>query len=159
MEIFDEYGYYWLWLGVSLVLLVLEVILGSFRYLAASVAAVALGGLSYFYPDVGLAVQCLFFGVFAAGFIWFSNSYLDDRVSKIEALHAMVKNKAYVGRELKLSSGINNGYTSVNIDGVVWQVLGDDCEAGTRVKVVDMAQAQLMVELIDANDEALVKAA
>lgn len=137
---------YWLWFGLAALLLALEAFFGSFMFLAASVAALTVGGLSHLYPYVGLEIQLLFFVVLATGTLWLTRSWLATRQEKIEKLHATVQNQSYVGRELALVSPISDGYSSINIDGVVWQLRGDDAPAGTAVRVVAMGEGFLQVE-------------
>lgn len=139
---------YWLWFGLAALLLALEAFFGSFMFLAASVAALTVGGLSHLYPYVGLEIQLLFFVVLATGIIWLTRSWLATRQEKIEKLHATVQNQSYVGRELALVSPISDGYSSINIDGVVWQLRGDDAAAGTAVRVVAMGEGFLQVEKV-----------
>jgi len=159
LDLLNQYGYEWLWFGLATALLTAEALFGSFRYLAASVGAVIVGGLSLLYPYVALPIQFLFFVVLSGVSIWIARSYLDDRIAKIKKLQNIVANREYVGRELKLDSAISNGYTTLNLDGVVWQVEGQDCPAGSRVKVTDMGQARLTVELIADEEQSLDAAA
>ena len=139
---------YWLWFGLATLLLALEAFFGSFMFLAASVAALTVGGLSHMYPYVGLEIQLLFFVVLASGMIWLTRSYLAAREEKFRKLQSVVQNQSYVGRELALVSPISNGISSLNIDGVVWQLRGDDAPAGTQVRIVAMGEGFLQVETV-----------
>ncbi len=142
----EQFDSYLIWFALATALLALEAILGSFRFLAASIGALIVGGLSYLYPYVSLPVQFLFFCVLSGVFIWIATSHLKARQHKIEKLQRIVAEKAYVGRELTLRGGICGGRGSIDIDGVVWKIEGPDCPAGSRVKVVDMGPGTLAVE-------------
>lgn len=148
MEYIAEFGFYWFWFGVASLLLIIEVMHGQFMFMAASVAAVAVGVLSSLYQDVGFAVQCMFFAVLTPGFIWLSLSFLKQRTQKIQQQQGVLKNRSYVGNVTSLVSGIENGHSTLNIDGMVWTIQGQDCPAGTRVKVVDMGEGWLKVEAV-----------
>lgn len=152
MAFLSQFEGHWLWFFVATVLLVLEAGLGGqyFRYMAASAAGLLVGALSYFFPYVPLLVQALFFVVFAVGFIWMAMRYVKNRLSDIEQLRQTIETKAYVGRELRLISEIKGGQGSQNIDGIVWQLEGEDCPAGEQVRIIDMAEGRLKVELVTA---------
>jgi hypothetical protein len=149
MEIIEQWvADYWLWFGLATLLLALEAFFGSFMFLAASLAALTVGGLSHLYPYVGLEIQLLFFLVLASGVIWLTRSYLATRQEKIQKLQSAMQNQSYVGRELALVSPITDGYSSLNIDGVVWQLRGDDAPTGTQVRIVAMGEGFLQVEKV-----------
>lgn len=149
MEIIEQWvSDYWLWFCLAMLLLALEAFFGSFMFLAASVAALTVGGLSHLYPYVGLEIQLLFFTVLASGTIWLTRSYLAARQEKLQKLQSAVQNQSYVGRELALVSPITDGVSSLNIDGVVWQLRGDDAPAGTQVRIVAMGEGFLQVEKV-----------
>ena len=146
MTLFAGFDHYLIWFGVATFLLALEAMFGSFRYLAASIAAVAVGVLSYLYPYVAFPIQILFFSVIAAITVWMAHSYIAERQKKIAQLQQIVGNKAYVGRAVELRGGIRNGVGTIDIDGVVWRVKGRDCPAGTTARVVDMEGNILIIE-------------
>jgi len=146
MDYIAEFGFHWFWFAVASLLLIIEVMHGRFMFMAVSVAAVVVGGLSGLYPDAGFAVQGLFFVVLSSGFIWLSRSMLRERMQKIQQQQDVLKNRSYVGRVTNLVSGIEGGHSSLNIDGLVWTIQGPDCPAGSRVRVVDMGEGWLKVE-------------
>ena len=146
MTLFEGFDHYLIWFGVATLLLALEAMFGSFRYLAASIAAVAVGVLSYLYPYVAFPIQILFFSVIAAITVWMAHSYLAERQKKIDKLRKIVDDKAYVGRTIELRGGIRNGVGTIDIDGMVWRVKGRDCPTGTTARVIDMEENILIVE-------------
>lgn len=137
---------YWLWFGLAALLLALEAFFGSFMFLAASVAALTIGGLSHMYPYVGLEIQLLFFVVLASTMIWLTRSWLAARQEKLDRLQGVVASQSYIGREFRLVSPITDGVSSLNIDGVVWQLRGADAPAGALVRIVAMGEGTLDVE-------------
>lgn len=150
METLEQWvGDYWLWFGLATLLLALEAFFGSFMFLAASVAALTVGGLSHIYPYVGLEIQVLFFVVLASSMIWLTRSYLEARQEKIDKLQRAVQNQSYVGREFALVNPISDGHSSLNIDGVVWELRGDDAPTGAQVRIVAMGEGFLQVENIN----------
>ena len=127
-------------------MLAIEAVHGRFMFLPASIAAIAVGILSQLYPFVAFQIQILFFGVAAASFIWLTRSYLGDRMARIRQQQTILEQRKHVGRLLTLVSPIENGHATQDLDGMVWTLHGQDCPAGTRVKVVDMGEGWLKVE-------------
>ena len=150
MEQFAEYlgeiGFHWLWFGVATLLLLAEALWGGFRFLGASLGGALIGALVHFYPHVHFQVQLLFFLVLAVGFILLADSYIKGRTSRIAELEALVKDKAWVGREIKLVNPIVNGHGVISLEDVQWRVEGEDCQAGQMVRIVDMTRGLLKVE-------------
>ena len=66
MEVFELWtANYWLWFGLAVVLLVLEAFFGGFMFLATSVAALAVGIVTHYFPYLGLVMQLLIFVMLA----------------------------------------------------------------------------------------------
>ncbi len=146
MEYIAEFGFHWFWFAVASLLLIIEVMHGRFILMAVSFAAVVVGGLSGIYPGMGFELQGLILVILAPGFIWISQATLKERMQKIQMQQDILKNRSYVGRVMNLVSGIESGHSSMNIDGMVWTIQGQDCPAGSQVKVVDMGAGWLKVE-------------
>ncbi|MBI3771881.1 MAG: NfeD family protein [Gammaproteobacteria bacterium] len=146
MDLLTQLETHWYWFGLSFVLLALEAIFGSFRYLAVSVAASAMGGLTYLYTHVGLPAQLLFFALGSGVFIWIARSIVNERTTKIARLQQIYASKAYVGREFTLTSPIIEQRGSLDIDDYCWRLTGDDSPEGAKVRVVEMGEGWLKVE-------------
>lgn len=148
MDYIAAFGFHWFWFAVASLFLIIEVVHGRFIFMAASFAAVVVGGLSGIYLEMGFEMQCLLFVVLAPGFIWMTLATLKERMQKIQMQQDILKNRSYVGRVMALVSGIENGHSSLNIDGMVWTIQGQDCPAGAQVKIVDMGAGWLKVESV-----------
>lgn len=148
MNLLAQIETYWLWFGLSLALLALEALFGGFRFMAASLAAVILGGLTYLYAYVGVPAQVLFFVVMSAVFGWIARSIVRERETKISRLQQLYATKAYVGREYILTSPLVDQRGSLEIDDYLWQLKGDDAPVGAQVRVVEMGEGWLRVELV-----------
>ncbi len=146
MDYLAQFGYYWFWFGLSMVLLVVEAVHGRFLFLPASVAAVVVGILSNFYPYVAFPIQILFFVVASGSFIWMTRSFLNERAAKMQQQQKILEQRSYVGQTLTLVSPIENGRATQDLNGMVWTLRGQDSPAGTQVKVVDMGEGWLKVE-------------
>ncbi|ALP54338.1 hypothetical protein Tel_14945 [Candidatus Tenderia electrophaga] len=149
MDYIAQFGFHWFWFGTATLLLAIEAVHGKFMFMAASLAAVALGILSHFYPGIAFPIQILFFGVIAAVFIWVARSSLETRMERIRRQQEIVQQRSYVGQVLTLVSPIENGRAHQNLDGTVWTLQGPDAPAGAQVRVVDMGAGWLRVEALD----------
>ena len=151
MEIFEEFGYYWFWLGLAAVLLIIEAILGRFLWLAASVGALIVGILSYFFGYVSFSVQLLFFVIVGGTLMWATNIMLKERQAKIERLTKLFHNRAYVDKEFVLQFAMLDGQGEIEIDGDSWRLIGPDCAQGERVRVLDMGSDNDGVKLLEVE--------
>jgi len=150
MDYIAQFGFHWFWLGVATLLLIIEVIDGRFMFLAASVAAALVGSLGALYTGIvfEMPVQVMFFVVLSASFVWLSRSFMRERMGKIAQQQDILKNRRYVGQVMTLVNPIENGHSSLNVDGMVWNLRGEDCPAGSQVKVIDMGEGWLKVEAL-----------
>lgn len=146
MDYIAQFGFHWFWFGLAAVLLAVEAMHGRFLFLPASIAAVAVGILSNLYPYVAFPIQILFFVVASGSFIWMTRSFLNERATKMQQQQKILEQRSYVGQILALVSPIENGHATQDLDGMVWTLHGQDCPAGTQVKVVDMGEGWLKVE-------------
>ncbi len=147
MELIYQLDMHWVWFGLATVLMLAEALFGKqFMFLTVSFSASLLGMLSYLYPYVSILVQLLFFVVVSIGLIWMVRSYLAERQAKIDAHQKLITTRHYVGQELTLVSSIENGRSTQDVDGTLWLLKGEDCAAGSQVKVIDMGNDWLKVE-------------
>lgn len=152
MELIYQLDIHWVWFGLATLLMIAEALFGrQFTFLTISFAASLLGVLSYLYPYVSFPVQFLFFAVLSGSLIWMVRSYLAERQAKIDAHNELITSRRYVGQELTLVSDIENGRSSQDVDGTLWLLKGQDCAAGSQVKIVDMGNDWLKVEPLPAR--------
>ena len=55
--------------------------------------------------------------------------------------------KHLLNQEIKLESPIENGIANIILDGEAWQVQGNDCPLGTRVRVIAINESVLFVQV------------
>ena len=139
---------YWFWFGVATLLLALEAAFGGFLFLATSVAALAIGGVSHFYPQLGFPILMLFFMLLASATLYLTSTWVEARQEQNRELQHSALNQHYLGRQFALIDPIHKGYSSLNIDGIIWQLRGDDAPAGTKMSVVSVSDGILDVAKI-----------
>ena len=132
-----KYLTYWHWLGLGLILLILEVLIASDGFL------LWIGLAAFVTAIVALIVPTLFWGVqlliFALGGIvcvvsWWS--YLQRSPIQTDQPKLNHRGEQYVGRVFTLETAIENGRGTIHVDDTIWRVTGKDLPEGTKVKVI-----------------------
>ena len=97
-------------------------------------------------PDLSWQSQLLWFAAFSIISIiaWVK---IGKRVSK-ETDHPTLNQRGqqYLGRVFTLQEPIVNGDGKIAVDDSTWKIIGEDCVAGTKVKVTGVQGVILEVE-------------
>jgi inner membrane protein len=138
----------WNWFILGGVLLALEIMApGTFMlWLGLSAIAVGLISLAIVWP---WQAQLVTFAVLSIASIvlWRRFGTKTDEVRAQPFLNRRAE--GFVGRLFTLERPIVDGAGAVRIGDTVWQVRGPDTPAGTRVKVVEVDGAVLVVEPVE----------
>ncbi len=137
---------FWHWWVLAAVLIALEVLAPSTVLLWPGIAAAIVGVVLLINPDIGWQAQVLLFAALAVVSlgVWMGllrSRFVDSTETKLNR-----RGVEYIGREYVLAEPIVAGTGSLNIDDTKWQVAGEDLDAGSRVRVVEMDGAVLKVE-------------
>ncbi|RRJ82370.1 NfeD family protein [Aestuariirhabdus litorea] len=138
---------FWVWLGLGVLLLVLEV-LGAGGYLLwIGLSAATVGVIKWVVPGMGWETQWLTFALLslatAVGW-WYAQRNRAGDAS--EGLNQ--RGRAYIGREFELWEPIRQGRGKIRVDDSFWSVSGEDLPKGTLVKVVGLEDLVLRVEAV-----------
>lgn len=137
----------WYWFSLALVLVILEVLLGtSFFLLWVGASAAAIGGVLLFYPALSWEFQFLIFAVLSLACLMYWHLHLKNQVTSSDQPNLNRRNEQYVGRTVTLDEPIVNGRGKIHIDDSFWRIEGRDLPAGTLVKVVGVDGVVLKVE-------------
>ena len=135
----------WHWLILGIVLCALELAAPTSFLLWPGIAALITGLVTLLVPILNWQLQIVLFAILAvtttlAGRMF----YRRDK----ETLDAPILNRrgdSLVGRQFKLAQPIVNGVGSTTMDSTRWRVIGPDSDAGTRMKVLRIEGASLVV--------------
>lgn len=127
---------FWYWWVLAVVFLGLEIMITGFFFLWLAVAAFVVGALVLLMPAMVFDVQLLLFSLLAIAAVigWWRYGYSKSQTSDHPLLNR--RGAQYVGRTFSVSEAIVNGQGKIKVDDGLWKVRGEDCPAGSKVKVV-----------------------
>ena len=140
---------FWHWWILSVALIIVEILLPSFFALWLAIAAALTGLLLLIFPALGWEWQLLLFALFSVVSIVAWRRYYQKHPIKTDEPMLNRRGEGYVGRELTLSQPIIDGIGKVRLDDSTWKVQGQDCPAGTRVRITALNNVVFTVERLD----------
>jgi membrane protein implicated in regulation of membrane protease activity len=138
---------FWHWWVIAVVLVILEMFVSGTFFLWMGVSAAVVGLILLIAPGMGWEYQVVLFAVFSVVSITLWLMMLKKNPTKSEISNLNRRAAQYVDRIAIVQESIVNGMGTINVDDTIWRVLGPDCEAGTRVKVVSAEGTDLKVEV------------
>jgi hypothetical protein len=144
-EIFGQIEF-WHWLAFGGVIATLEMILPGVWLLWFGIAAGLTGVVVLVFPAIGFPFQVLVFAVLAVVTIVSAITFL--RRHPIETDRPALNDRAatMTGQVLTLDAPIVDGVGHVKVGDSVWRIEGEDYMRGTKVRVVGIKGATLLVE-------------
>lgn len=137
---------YWQWWILGCVLLIFELLLPAIFLIWIGLAAIVVGVLVLLVPGLPSEWQLLSFAILSAGFIPLGRHYFIT--TRVKSDHPLLgkRGQQYVDRVLTLEEPIVDGVGRVNVDDGSWRVQGEDAPLGTRVRVIGVSSATLIVK-------------
>jgi inner membrane protein len=150
---------YWQWWILSGLLLVVELVVPSTIFLWMGISAASVGGLIFFVPSISFEVQLLIFSIVSLISVVISRYLLSHTLTREEGGNTLNRRGSeYIGRIFTLERPIINGIGKVNIGDGSWLIEGEDCPAGTRVRVLGLNGIRLQTEIVPpAVDDNILK--
>ena len=140
---------YWHWWVLGVVLIILEILSPAIFFLWMGISAGVVGLLVLLIPAMGWEMQVLLFATFSVASIVVWRSYLKRNPIQSDQPQLNRRGEQYVGRTFTLDVPIVNGLGKIKVDDSTWKIAGDDCAAGTKVRVTGVAGVILEVESND----------
>ena len=139
---------YWHWFILGAILLILEVFAPGAFLLWIGIAAGVVGIILYAIPSLGWEYQVIIFSIFSVGSIvaWKRYRKANPEVTDEPTLNR--RGSQYIGRTFTLDAPIVDGVGKIRVDDSTWKVVGEDCAAGTKIKVVGIENTVLRVEVV-----------
>lgn len=138
---------YWDWFIAALVLVILEIFAPGAVFMWLGMAAGVVGAIVFFVPELVWKWQFTLFALLSVASIVVSRHYLKRRPLATDHPDLNRRGAQYVGRDFILDAAIVGGRGRMRVDDSTWQVEGPDLAIGTKVKVVSLAGAVLVLEV------------
>ncbi|RZI47122.1 NfeD family protein [Candidatus Finniella inopinata] len=142
----------WHWIGFSLILLCLELFVGSpgvsllWMAIASFVVAIVISSVAInFWAQLGMVA------VLSVLLAWMGKFLFKSGGSKPNNLNQ--PGQRLVNTRLTLQQPIKNGHSRVHIHDSIWRVEGPDMPAGTKVIVIGVKGNALLVDRLDYHHE------
>lgn len=139
---------HWHWWILAVLFVVLEVFTPGTFFLFLGLSAAVIGGVVLIVPGMGWEYQVLGFAVLAVVATVLGRSYLKRRPIHTDRPNLNRRGAQYVGRTFTLDEPIVNGLGKIRVDDSTWKISGDDCAAGSRIRVTGVDGTVLQVEVI-----------
>jgi membrane protein implicated in regulation of membrane protease activity len=127
---------YWHWWVLGISLLILEILAPGAFFLWMGIAAGVVGLMLFLFPATSWEIQLLVFALGSVASVVLWRRYRNYHEIKSDVPNLNRRGEQYVGRIFHLDTPIVNGFGKIHVDDSIWKIEGDDCPAGTRVKVV-----------------------
>lgn len=135
----------WSWWLLGLGLIALEVVLPGTFFLWFGIAALLVGVLALM-VELSWQVALGLFIFLALLNLVVGRRLLRKGEASVGDPHLNMRGSRYIGREFVLAEPLVESSGRLSVDDTVWRVTGPDLAAGTRVKVVRVEGAQLVIE-------------
>lgn len=140
---------HWSWWILALALLVLEAFAPGTFFLWMGIAAGVVGVLLLVMPAMGWEYQIVVFAALSVASIIIWRQYFRRHPVATDQPALNRRGQQYVGRSFTLDEPVVNGLGKIRVDDTTWKIEGEDCAAGTRIRVVGVDGVLLKVEVID----------
>jgi len=140
---------FWHWWVAAVVLLILEVFAPGAFFLWLAIAAGVLGLVVMAVPAMAWDMQLLVFAVLSVAAVVLGRVWLKRHPIGTDRPTLNRRGDQYVGRVFTLDEPVINGFGKIRVDDTTWKIRGDDCAAGSRVRVVGVDGTTLLVDAAD----------
>ncbi|QSA96481.1 NfeD family protein [Methylococcus sp. EFPC2] len=140
---------FWHWWAFGALLLILELLAPGMFFLWMAEAAGVTGLLLWMFPTLPLEYQVIAFSVMSIASIGVFRKYLKKHPIVSDQPLLNRRTAIYIGRVFTLEQPIINGQGRIHVDDTSWKIHGDDCPAGTKVRVVDADGVVLKVLVVE----------
>ncbi|HNI63490.1 MAG TPA: NfeD family protein [Agitococcus sp.] len=138
---------YWLWAAFACLLLIVEMLTGTFFFLAIAAAAFGTTAIAYFSQDY-LTQWVVFAALSVIALVLWKKLRPTHQHSHDAASGLNNRTRHLIGRQAILSEPISNGVGRINVDDSWWKVTGEDLPVGTHVQVIAVHDMVLTVEKV-----------
>ncbi len=137
---------HWLWLSISVLLLVGEMLIPGVYLLWIGLAGVITGAVAWAAPGLGFEGHGLIFAFLGAVSIYIGHRYFYS-AGEVEPDQAVnVAGQDHIGQIYVVAKAIENGRGQVSVRDGLWLAEGKDMSVGDKVRVISVEGTVLIVE-------------
>jgi membrane protein implicated in regulation of membrane protease activity len=138
----------WHWLTVAVVLIVIEMMIGTYFLLWVGFAAASTALIQWMFGVSWQAQMIVFFILSLASIVaWHYYAKNNPEVDPMPNLNR--RGHQHIGRTFNLSQAIVNGVGKINVNDSSWKVEAkEDLGQGEKVRVIDIVGTTLKVEKV-----------
>lgn len=140
---------YWHWWVLGILLVILEMFSPGVFMVWMGIAAFILGIVVWAEPGMTWQWQLFLFSGLSVLSIVLARLFLQRHPIRSEQPLLNRRGEQYVGRTFTLDEPIINNQGKIRVDDSTWKVRGEDCAAGTQVKVTGVDGVVFLVEVLD----------
>lgn len=138
---------HWFWIGLALLLIIFDILLGaSFFLLWLGISAALVGAVVWIFSTLAWQYQIFIFACAASISMIGWHFYLKKYPTKTDRPTLNRRAEQYLGRTVSLTEPIVNGYGKIRLDDSTWRVEGKDLPAGTLVQIIGVDGVVLKVK-------------
>ena len=137
---------YWHWLILAVVLVVLEMFAAGVIFLWLGIAAASMGALTFVITGISWETQLFIFSILSRVSVVAGKTFLRRHPVTTDQPVLNRRGMQYIGRVFTLDEPIVNGQGKIRVDDTSWKIEGDDCEAGSRIRVTAVDGVVMVVE-------------
>jgi inner membrane protein len=145
MELILDFWHWWIF---AVALIILEILAPSFFALWLAIAAFVTGLALFLMPELQWQTQIFMFAVLSVISIIAWRRYYAKNPIETDQPMLNRRGEQYIGRVITLKMPIEDGQGKVQVDDSTWKIEGDDCVAGTKVKIVGVDNVVFQVEIV-----------
>ena len=146
MEVIMDFWHWWI---IAVALLILEILAPTFFALWMAIAAFMTGVALFLMPEMQWEYQVFLFAILSViSIVAWRHYYNKNPIATDEPLLNR-RGEQYVGRVITLKEPIVDGQGKVQVDDSTWKIEGNDCPAGTKIKIVRVNNVVFQIEIID----------
>lgn len=137
---------YWQWWVIAIIFIIAEVFAPGAFMLWLGIAAGVVGVIMAIFPSTGWELQYTLFAVISVSSILAWKKMQQKHPQETDQPALNMRGHQYVNRVFTLDEPVVNGLGKIKVDDSTWKIEGEDCPAGTRVKVVGVDGVILKIE-------------
>ena len=137
---------FWHWWAIGAILLIVELLAPGMYFVWMAEGAFVVGCILLILPGLVPEYQLVLFSILSIVSIAVARRYFNRYPIETDRPLLNLRPAQYIGRVFTLEEAIVNGRGKIHVDDSTWRVQGEDCEPGTRVRVIAADGVILKVE-------------